>query len=497
MSLIQIQQLSFSYYGYEKEVFSHVSFSFDTAWKTGLIGRNGTGKSTLFRLLAGEEEYEGKIEKSVTCLKFPPEIEDDRQNALEIFYHQMPWMEEWKFFRELQLLHLEEELVRRPFSTLSKGQQTKVLLAMLFTTEDGFLLIDEPTNHLDAQGRKAVAQYLQSKRGFLLISHDRDFLDRCVDHIIAFNRSTIDVQAGNFTSWYENKQKRDQFERNEDEKLKKDIHRLKEAARQSKQWSDRVEKSKTGQKVSGVKPDKGYIGHQSAKMMQKAKNLQKRQERAISEKELLRKDIEVVESLYLPTLSHGKRTLVKGKGLCVNYGDRKVLDNLDIEILQGDRIALCGENGSGKSTLLKLLAGEEIAHCGELTFAQGLTIAYLPQETAHLKGSLKTYLNKGQVRESLCKAILRKLDFERELFDLDMEYYSQGQKKKVLLAVNLSTPAHLFLWDEPLNYMDVISRIQIEEMIVQSSPTMVFVEHDQVFTDKIATKKIDLKKSSL
>ena len=208
------------------------------------------------------------------------------------------------------MLNVDENLVYRKFETLSKGEQTKILLAILFTREDGFLLIDEPTNHLDMDGRKNVSEYLKSKKGFLLISHDRDFLDGCINHVISLNRNSIDVQSGNFTSWYENKLMKDQFEISEYEKLRKDIKRLKEAARQSKTWSDKIENTKNGVKASGVKPDKGHIGHQSAKMMKKSKNLEKRQNKAIEEKQNLLKDIETKESLSLHSLHHHMGVMV-------------------------------------------------------------------------------------------------------------------------------------------------------------------------------------------
>ena len=238
MSAIKIENLTFSYYGYVKPVFENVSFSFDTNWKTGLIGRNGIGKSTLFKLLLNQEVYQGKISKSVDFIKFPPNLSDTSKLGIELYKELISDEEEWKLFRELNLLNVDESLVYRKFETLSKGEQTKILLAILFTREDGFLLIDEPTNHLDMDGRKIVSEYLKSKKGFLLISHDRDFLDGCINHVISLNRNSIDVQSGNFTSWYENKLMKDQFEISQNEKLRKDIKRLKEAARQSQIWSE-------------------------------------------------------------------------------------------------------------------------------------------------------------------------------------------------------------------------------------------------------------------
>ncbi|WP_269431487.1 ATP-binding cassette domain-containing protein [Caviibacter abscessus] len=172
------------------------------------------------KLLLNEEVYNGKINKSVDFIKFPPNITDNSKLGIELFQELTSYEQEWKLFKELNLLNLEEDIIYREFRILSKGKQTKVLLAILFTKENGFLLIDEPTNHLDMAGRKIVSEYLKNKKGFLLISHDRDFLDGCINHIISINRNSIDVQTGNFTSWYENKMRKDQFEISKNDKLK-------------------------------------------------------------------------------------------------------------------------------------------------------------------------------------------------------------------------------------------------------------------------------------
>ncbi|MFR2518195.1 Lsa family ABC-F type ribosomal protection protein [Peptostreptococcus stomatis] len=492
MSAIRIENLTFSYYGYVKPIFENVSFSFDTNWKTGLIGRNGVGKSTLFKLLLNQEVYQGKISKDAYFIQFPPNIIDASKLGIDLYKELMSDEEEWKLFRELNLLNVDENLIYREFETLSKGEQTKILLAILFTKEDGFLLIDEPTNHLDMDGRKVVSEYLKRKKGFLLISHDRDFLDGCINHVISINKNSIDVQSGNFTSWYENKMRKDQFEISQNEKLKKDIKRLKESARQSQIWSDKIENTKNGVKVSGVKPDKGYIGHQSAKMMKKSKNLENRQNKAIEEKQSLLKDIETKESLLLRTLLHHKNTFVTVYNLSSYYGEKQILSNVSFEIKQGDKVAIYGSNGSGKSTLIKILLGLNDEYTGEIKLASNLKISYIPQDTSVLIGSLNEYINKQGVDETLCKTILRKLDFARDLFEMDMKNYSYGQKKKVLIAVSLSKPAHLFVWDEPLNYIDVISRIQIEEIIKEANPTLIFVEHDKRFVEDIANKIIQL-----
>ena len=130
---------------------------------------------------------------------------------------------------------MDDHIFYRPFATLSPGEQTKVQLAALFLRENHFLLIDEPTNHLDQKGRQIVSNYLNSKKGFVLVSHDRVFLDGCIDHVLNINKTNIELQEGNFSSWYENKQRQDQYEQTQNERLRKEVGRLKETAQESSQ----------------------------------------------------------------------------------------------------------------------------------------------------------------------------------------------------------------------------------------------------------------------
>ena len=131
MSTIKIENLSFSYHGYVKPIFENVSFSFETNWKIGLIGRNGIGKSTLFKLLLNEETYQGKIIKDVEFIKFPPNITDTSKSGIELYKELIPDGEEWKLFRELNLINIDESLIYREFETLSKGEQTKIHMIMI------------------------------------------------------------------------------------------------------------------------------------------------------------------------------------------------------------------------------------------------------------------------------------------------------------------------------------------------------------------------------
>ena len=496
MALINVVDLTFSYEGSYENIFENVSFQIDSDWKLGFVGRNGRGKTTFLKLLMGQEEYNGTITADLNFEYFPYAVSDMEKMTLEIVQGMAAGAEDWEIIRELSLLGSDAEILYRSFTTLSHGERTKVLLAALFLKENTFLLIDEPTNHLDMEARELLAQYLNKKKGFILVSHDRTFIDNCVDHILSINKCDIEVQKGNFSSWWENQKLKEQYELSEYERLKKDIRRLESAARRTSGWSDKVEKTKKGVKSGGLKPDRGFVGHKSAKMMKRAKTLERRQQDQIESKSKLLRNVEEQEELKIMPLQFHAEKLVELDNVSVFYGEKKAVSGFSMTICRGERLALRGRNGGGKSSVLKLICGSEcgentgVCREGEIRKNPALKISYVSQDTSELSGELRMYIQKYDIQESLFKAILRKFGFSREQFEKKLDYYSAGQKKKVMLARSLCERAHLYIWDEPLNYIDVISRMQIEELLTEHRPTILFVEHDKAFCEAVATGEV-------
>ena len=492
MSTISLKHVSFTYPSGNTPVFENISFSFDTDWKTGLIGRNGKGKSTLLALLQGKYAHSGSIEPHLSVSAYPFTIHDPSLLTYSVLEEIAPLAQLWQFERELSLLHVREDILYQPFETLSYGEQTKVMLAGLFLGHHDYLLIDEPTNHLDASGREILSTHLsKQKTGYMIVSHDRTFLDQCTDHTISLNRSDISMTAGSFSTWFEQYTIETQSQLSRNRQLNRDINRLHASSLQAAQWSASVEKTKSGTRIAGLKPDKGRIGHKAAKMMKRSIQIQKHAEKAIQEKKSLLKNAEETEQLKLHPLTFHSDPMIVMDHFTVCY-DKPLFLPVSLSINNGDRIALSGPNGCGKTSVLKALLKEEIPYTGTVKMGKNLLISYVPQDTSCLSGSLYQYAEKHNIDCTLFLALLRKLGFERTLFETDIANYSSGQKKLTALAGSLATKAHLYIWDEPLNYIDIFVRMQLQELIENCNATIMFVEHDQAFTDAVATKTLVL-----
>lgn len=495
MSNIQIKNLTFAYT--DQLIFDKVNINIDDKWKLGLVGRNGRGKSTLLKILVGETEANAEVKISKSFVYFPQTVKDKSQLTLFVL-QELADFEQWELERELTLLDVDLDTLWRPFSSLSGGEQTKVLLALLFLDEQNYALIDEPTNHLDKASRDKVAVYLQGKAGYILVSHDRNFLNQTTDHTLAIERADLHIYAGNFAIYEEEKRLRDLTEKAQDDKLRKEIGRLKQTAREKEAWSRNLEATKSRKKrgfdSETKRVDKGFIGRKAANMMQKSKNLEKRMKEDIADKEKLLRNWEEVPGLAMHVLHSHQKRLLKVENLTAGF-EQFLFQPVSFDIKQGQVIALTGVNGIGKSSLLHVLTGEFSGRYeGTFDMAHNLTVSQVRQ-IADNKGFLSDFVKEENLDLETFLNNLRKLGVERNVFEQKIEHMSQGQQRKVELARALTQPAHLYLWDEPLNYLDVFNQEQIIEMIKREKPSMLVIEHDPYFVEQVADNKIELRKS--
>lgn len=498
MSKIEIKNLTFGYDAQGTLLFDQANLNFDTQWKLGLIGRNGRGKTTLLKILQNQLAYTGHILHQLDFLYFPQPIKDKKQLTFYVL-QEISDFEQWEIERELNLLHVDPAILWREFETLSGGEQTKVLLALLFINENYFPLIDEPTNHLDRVGRQQVAAYLKKKRqGFIVVSHDRSFVDEVVDHVLSIEKSQLELYQGNFTVYEEQKKMRDEFELAQNEKLKKEVGRLKKTAVEKAEWSRSREQDKYGnssEKGSGAIYDTGFIGSKAAKTMKRSKSIVNRMETQLAEKESLLKDIEYIDPLTMNYQPGHQKRLLTVENLSLSYLNHELFQPISFELNQGQRIALAGPNGSGKSSIIRYILGQFDGESqGERIYPSNLRISYVRQNYEDNYGTLVEFSEKRGLDYQAFLNNLHKLGMEREVFQNRIEHMSMGQRKKVELAKSLAEPAELYIWDEPLNYLDVFNQEQLEQLILSVKPAMLLVEHDQIFLEKIATQVIHLTK---
>lgn len=501
MSIISVNNLTYYYDGCDEAVYENVSFTLDTTWKTGLIGRNGRGKTTLLKLLTGELENGGAVNTKAEFLYFPFDVEDKNMSGSELIGMICPEVQEWEVIRELSYMDTDCDILYRPFSTLSGGEQTRLLLCLLFLRDNAFLLIDEPTNCLDLDAREAIGDYLKAKNGFILVSHDRDLLDKCTDHILSLNRSDTEIINGNYSVWKENFDRKEANELMRDKKLKSEIGHLKAAAERSKKWADTAESRKIG--IDPTKTEKSLDrraveGAKAKAMMKRMKAVESRRQTAIDEKSVLLKNREYIDTLKIPSIKAKSATVLSVQNLvpyyCDNGDSNAICEPVSFTLSYGERLCLSGKNGCGKSTILKIIAGADISYSGSIAKAPGLKISVLPQDTNGLCGTLDEFSERLGVDSELVRAILAKLGFSRRELIGRTENLSAGQKKKVLIAGSLATPANLYIWDEPLNFVDIISRIQLERLLGANTPTMLLAEHDRYFCENTGTKRLYITK---
>ncbi|WP_155286951.1 ribosomal protection-like ABC-F family protein [Lacticaseibacillus zhaodongensis] len=516
MSNITISNLTFAYPG-QDNLFTKQSLQLDSSWHLGLTGRNGRGKTTLLRLLQGQlhGSSDTRIEFPEVPTYFPQPVSDPERDAWEVA-SAISNAELWEVERELGALGIAEDALYRPYSSLSGGEQTKLLLAVLFADHNAFPLIDEPTNHLDIAGRKQVAAYLaRQKRGYIVIAHDRDFLDAATDHTLSIEKQQLVLTQGNFGAYEHAKARRDQTEEDEQAKLRKDIARLKSSAHDKKDWALSRENDIHGDphvKGSGGTGHSGFVTARAARMMKKSKNLEHRMDKQIHTEEALLQNVEHLDPLALDYEPDYHEVLLRVANVTLQFGNQPLFAPVSFTVKRGERVALVGPNGAGKSSLLAAILRQAPASStvtgqdaptfagtisGTIDLTAGARRALVRQFYPDNRGPLQRFAAARKLNYQDLLNNLHKLGMPRSTFTVPIEQMSAGQQKKVELAASMATSAAFYIWDEPLNYLDVFNQDQIAAVIKSVQPTMLITEHDQHFIDAVASKVVELKPMQL
>jgi len=453
-----------------KVLFDDASAHLRPQTRVGLVGPNGTGKTTLFKMILGEESPdEGTIRKRprLRVGYLPQELETlTGKTALDAAHRDEYPEHEAK--RILSGLGFSEADFSRPVENLSGGYRMRVALAHLLLTNPDVLMLDEPTNHLDKPTQRWFEEFLlNSKLTLLVISHDTAFLDRIATHIWELRDRKIQEFRGNYTKFRELRAERD-------------AQLLAAANRQSK------EVARVQQFVDRFR----YQANKAKQVQSRIKQLEK-----VKLIELQRDTKRVKFKFPLPSTSG--RHVLELQGVSKRYGEKVVYPSLDFSVERGQRIALVGENGAGKSTLLKMLAGVLPPDKGTRTVGHGATIHYFAQHQAETLNPEHTILESlGEVSTQAETNFLRGLAgaflFSGPDQKKPIKALSGGERNRVALARMLVEPANTLLLDEPTNHLDPASVDVLTDALTEFPGTIVFISHDPTFLTRISTRIVEI-----
>lgn len=498
-------------------VLADVNFAVKPGQRVGLIGRNGTGKTTLLKILAGQ------IEADKGQVSLGPDVEigylgqEGQLSPERTLYDEMHAVFSWVDALENELRDLESQMetlhgdalqecfneyaqvqaryehaeghtidarirtvlfgmgfssedADRPCREFSGGWQMRGAMARLLLTAPTVLLLDEPTNHLDLQATEWLEQYLgQYKGSVILVSHDRYFLDRVVNRIIELDDGQIDEYAGNYTFYTEESTRRFESQlaayETQQKKLEQDM-RFIERFRYKATLATRVKSRE--------------------KMIERMERIDAPQAAP-----------RAMKISFAPATTAGRDALV-AKGLKKSYGALQVLKSIGLRVERGDRIALVGANGAGKSTLLRLLAGIEPADAGTVNPGFRLQPVYYAQHQAEALNPGHTVIEEvgavapPSVDQTMLRTILGCLLFTGDTVYKKVAVLSGGERSRVALARCVVTSSNVLFLDEPTNHLDLSARESLLEALQDYEGTIIFISHDRHFMDGLATRVVEI-----
>ncbi|WP_447979243.1 ABC-F family ATP-binding cassette domain-containing protein [Candidatus Nitrospira bockiana] len=466
--MLQIEDISKQYAS--RVLFKGASAHLRPGTRTGLVGPNGVGKTTLIRMILGEESPDdGTIRKRprLRLGYLPQELETLTGKTVLDAAHRDQYPEH-EAKRILSGLGFAEHDFARPVEVLSGGYRMRVALAHLLLSDPDVLMLDEPTNHLDKPTQAWFEQFLlQSRMTVLVISHDTAFLDRIATHIWEIRDRTIQEYRGNYTSFIEQRKARDAA--------------LEAAAKRQDKEIARVQKF-----VDRFR----YQANKASQVQSRLKQLEK-----IKRIELTRDAKRVRFKFPVPAASG--RQVFELRGVAKSYGPNVVYRALDFSVERGQRVALVGENGAGKSTLLKILAGVLPIEAGTRTVGHGVTLHYFAQHQAETLNPEHTILESlaevsKQAEMNFLRGIAGAFLFSGPDQKKPIKALSGGERNRVALARMLVEPANTLLLDEPTNHLDPASVDILTDALTDFPGTLVFISHDPTFLARVSTRVVEI-----
>ena len=522
MNILNASNISKSYV--EETLFDNIKVTLNSGDTVGLVGRNGEGKTTLLRLLAGlEKPSEGIIswKKNVRIgyLNQIPDYENDTSvyqclksvfqelNAiseqLETIENKMAEDKEsittlMSRYGELQTYYEEnggyeidakirkvtyglniDHLLDTEWGNLSGGERTKVGLAQMLIKSTDLLLLDEPTNHLDIKSIEWLANYIENFDGAtVIVSHDRYFLDETVDQIIEIDQKMLHIYNGNYSNFVEEREKRLLVEFEAYKTQQKKIKKMKESIKQLRTWA------------SQAKPPNAAM-YRRAKSMEKALNRIERLEKPTLDSKKMNMKLE-----------EGKRVsnrVIEMENVAKGY-DYLLFENVNMLVRRGEHVAIIGDNGTGKSTLLKIILGLTSVDAGAIKTANNLKIGYLSQhefESDNDDTLLNTIRGKVNVTEGEARHILANFMFYGKDVFKKVKDLSGGEKIRLRWAQIVNTDYNLLVLDEPTNHLDIDAKETIEDALLNFEGSIITVSHDRYFLNKLFNTTYLLKNKTL
>jgi ATP-binding cassette subfamily F protein 3 len=509
---ISVQELE-KYYGAE-HILKGLNFEIYRGEKVGLLGRNGAGKTTIFKILSGIEDYDsGNVNVScrVGILDQIPEypekytVIDVLKTAFDRLYNLKNEMKNLEglmsqthdkfLIKKYGILQTEfeamggytinsdiakvcnglgivESMQERLFIQLSGGEKTRVNLGRIILQNPDILLLDEPTNHLDIEMVEWLEDYLiQYKSTVLVISHDRYFLDRIVKRIIEIVDGKAEFYEGNYSYYVKEKEERYLQKLQQYEQKQKKIRQLEEAAKRMHDWARRADNPSLHRRAFSIE-----------KRIEKMGKIQK----PFKEKGL---------STSFKETKFSSSDVILIKDLFKAYSDRIIVDNLNLIVRRGDRIALIGSNGCGKTTLLKLITAEETPDSGFVRIGVSTNYVFLPQLVTFDEPELSildTVRYRLEISEEMARNRLAVWHFKGEEVFKHVKDLSGGEKSRLKLCILMDNDINLLILDEPTNHLDIASRQWMEDAIDKFEGTLIFVSHDRYLINKFANRIWDM-----